>query len=337
MIPETKKGGQVIIDSRMMRLFRLKKGVMTAARLVNDRLGVERQSALDDGRKVQNWRPLMVTLTYRDKDDWLPDQISRFMKTVMNWAGRQGFKLPYIWVMELQKRGAPHYHVLLWVPSRLLLPRPDKQGWWSYGSTNVLAVKNAVGYVAKYASKFESKDAAFPPGARIHGIGGLTPEEKRIVAWWKLPKDLRQGDEGSCVWRRAPGGGWANNETGERVQSEWSIEGHSETWRFVRMVKRAPLDEESQAFKDWHAIRRLEQKKINPGLSSPVLLSERLRAVSKCSDVLTYQNSFRVRALRARLHQLKIDHRPLLAADLRLAFFEVAASGRFDVYPSRSQ
>jgi len=208
---------------------------MTTARLVNDRL---KASAVQ-------WVPVMVTLTYGDAGAWSPDHISQFMNTVQKWAGRKklghqsGVKLPYVWVAELQKRGAVHYHVLVWIPRRWRIPAPDKKGWWRHGSSNVTRVHNPVGYVAKYASKFESKgQAEFPKGLRLHGIGGLSKQERRVVAWWKLPKDMRHGSEGSCAFRRAVGGGWQNVDTGEVTASLWGLaavgQGEFFTVRLVR-------------------------------------------------------------------------------------------------------
>lgn len=204
----------------------MKKGVMTAARLVNDRL---------KGAPIR-WVPVMVTLTYRHADDWQPNHITEFINRVQMYARRRGHVFPNIWVMELQKRGAPHYHVLFWIPARFRIPRADRQGWWVHGMTNTIRVRNAVGYVAKYASKFESKDAEFPRGARIHGIGGIQPLEKRIIAWWKLPANLRTGHEGSVSWRRAKGGGWVSRDTGEHIPSEWGISAVAE--KIVRLVKK---------------------------------------------------------------------------------------------------
>jgi len=214
MIPKNSSGGQSVqIDTRLARVYRMKKGVMTTARLVNDRLKNE----------PIRWVPVMVTLTYAKPDDWQPNQITQFVNRVQMYAKRRGYTFPNVWVMELTKAGVPHYHCLFWIPARLRLPHSDRQGWWSHGSTNLIRVKNAVGYVAKYASKFESKDATFPHGCRIHGIGGITKLEKRVVAWWKLPKDLRTGDEGSVSWSRRVGGGWVCRETGELKDSLWGL------------------------------------------------------------------------------------------------------------------
>lgn len=221
----------VRIHTQQTRLIRLKKGVMTTARLVNDRLSSE----------SIRWRPVMVTLTYANAEGWAPDHISQFINRVQMFAKRRGFKLPYVWVMELQQRGAPHYHVLFWIPARLYFPKADRQGWWIHGSTRIDRVKNAVGYVAKYASKLQSKDGGeMPRGARIHGVGGITKHEKRVVAWWKLPKDLRHGDEGSVFWRRAKGGGWFCVDTGEFRPALWGLSAICTKEKTLLLVKKTP-------------------------------------------------------------------------------------------------
>lgn len=210
----------LLLDSHSQRIFRMRKGVLTSARLVNDRL-------IAEGGGFR-WVSVMVTLTYRDSDAWAPDHISEFIGRFQKYARRKnhGVALPYVWVLELQKRGAVHYHVMLWMPKSWFLPNVDKRGWWTHGSSRVERAKSAVAYLAKYASKGESSGSDVPKGARIHGIGGLLKREARIVAWWKLPKALRRGEEGSEVWRRAPGGGWVCREgesAGEFVPPLWGL------------------------------------------------------------------------------------------------------------------
>lgn len=176
----------------------MRKGILTASRLINARLTAD---------KSVRWVPLMVTLTYRPEINWEPKHISEFLNVVQMYAKRKGKKLPYAWVMELQKSGKPHYHCIIWIPRSWRLPRADARGWWPHGMTNTIRARNPYGYLSKYASKANTA-GAFPLGARIHGIGGLTIKEAAIVAWWKLPKALRLGDEGSHKWRRQVGGGW---------------------------------------------------------------------------------------------------------------------------------
>lgn len=190
----------VVLDSQAQRVFRMRKGILTSSRLINARLAED---------KRVRWVPVMVTLTYAPSVEWQPDHIGGFLNAVRKWGARSGYKLPYAWVMELQKNGKPHYHCVIWIPRRLRLPRADSRGWWVHGSTNTVRANNPYGYLAKYASKANGLNGHdFPRGARIHGIGGITEKEAAIIAWWKLPKALRLGDEGSHKWRRQPGGGW---------------------------------------------------------------------------------------------------------------------------------
>ena len=79
----------------------------------------------------------MLTLTYREVGAWHPRHISELLQRVRVWLRRRGERLRYVWVGELQQRGALHYHVLCWLPRGLTLPKPDKQGWWTHGSTRI--------------------------------------------------------------------------------------------------------------------------------------------------------------------------------------------------------
>lgn len=257
MVQEQIRVGQsVALDVSAGRVFRLRKSVMTTARLVNDRLADPSKNP-----KGMRYQPIMVTYTYRPGVEWHPDHISKALHAMQAWAKRKLERLPYLWVMELTKAGVPHYHLIVWMPARWRMPKHDLRGWWPHGSTRVERVRNAVGYVAKYASKFASKDAAFPKSARIHGMGGLTKHEKRVVAWWKLPKDLRTGEEGSCIWRRKPGGGWFNPETGQVVYSEWRITMFSPGGKYA-VIQKIEADPEGSEMRGHYSFRTLEHMAI---------------------------------------------------------------------------
>lgn len=278
-------GQSVCLDVAAGRVFRLRKSVMTTARLVNDRLK-------DPAQNPNGYRyiPVMVTYTYAPGVEWSPEHVSKALRAMQEWAKRKlGQRIPYLWVMELTKAGVPHYHVIVWMPARWRMPKHDLRGWWPHGHTRVERVRNAVGYVAKYASKFASKDAAFPAGARIHGSGGLTQREKAIVAWWKLPKDLRTGDEGSCQWRRAPGGGWYNIQTLERRSSEWKITMFSPGGKYALIEKIDP-DPEGEAMRMHFGWKRAEELKLvketgvihlRPPIAIPAHVVEMVQQIAK--------------------------------------------------------
>ena len=132
-----------------------------------------------------------VTLTYRGVDDWQPRHISKCLKAARVWCQRHGQVFRYIWVAELQQRGALHYHLAIWLPKRLQLPMFDKQGWWPHGMTQRQIAKNAVWYLMKYLSKI-SPFHQFPKGVRLYGMGGLTQQARSICSWLNLPSWCKQ-------------------------------------------------------------------------------------------------------------------------------------------------
>lgn len=202
------------IDPHLARLKRLKRSVLTSARLI--------QSDVDQDKKSRHYS-VMVTLTYRVDQDWTPLQITEYIAVVRAWFRRRGASLRYLWVHELTKAGKTHYHVLFWLPKRYQMPKADKRGWWNHGMTKTEKVRsNAVGYVVKYASK--GTDDAVPKGARLTGSGGLTPDARAERAWWLAPGYVRAW----CPYyldrpRRAPGGGWLNKATGDWLAAQYEV------------------------------------------------------------------------------------------------------------------
>lgn len=197
--------GTVAIDHEASRLRRLRRSISVGARLH------ELETTPRGSRRSH--KPAMVTLTYREAGGWTPADISAFLQRVRVWLKRRGQVLRYVWVCELQKRGAPHYHVMLWLPRGLTLPKPDKQGWWTHGSTRIEWARKPVGYLCKYASKLESKESEFPPGMRLHGRGGLR-EFQAVASWFSLPSWARSLFGVSDRATRCLGGGLVSRRTG---------------------------------------------------------------------------------------------------------------------------
>lgn len=159
----------------------MKHGVLTNARLLSE-------ACATSGFR---YRPVMVTLTYGPGEAWRARHVSHFLKCAREWHKRRNQRMRVVWVAEMQERGAVHYHVIFWLAKHLQMPKPDKRGWWSYGSSKIEAARNGVGYIAKYASKGED-GPPFPPGVRIHGAGGLDSESKRVARYWRAPSEARE-------------------------------------------------------------------------------------------------------------------------------------------------
>lgn len=193
------------------RLKRLKCSVLTAARL--------------HCQVKSKWRQVMITTTYRKGQYWDPKDITGLVKRIRQWLSRKNIEMRYVWVLEYQKNGSPHYHMIVWLPLGVSIPFVDKRGWWTKGSSNRVWARSAVGYLAKYVSK-GSDLVQYVRGARHHGNGGLEGETLLEQRWWKLPAWLREAVEPSDRVRRAAtgtGGGYVNPGSGECFISPYEV------------------------------------------------------------------------------------------------------------------
>lgn len=223
-LQQVERGGVLEIDRHAARLSRLRRGTLTRARL----LAAEVQRGGFRGRWV------MVTPTYRPGVDWSKRHMSALAQLMRVWFRRQGERFRYVWVAELQQRGAVHFHLLVWVPLRITLPKADKRGWWPHGMTRTEVARNAVGYLAKYASKGDV--AKFPKGLRTHGGGGLELGDARELRWWMLPGYQREHVTPEDGCRRAPGGGFVADD-GRWWPSMFVLVGVNAKW--VRVALRS--------------------------------------------------------------------------------------------------
>lgn len=219
------------IDKRESRLKRMRRAVLTSARLLRD----------EPRRGSFRGRWAMLTLTYRPDAEWDRRHVSDLLHHARHWLARRGHKLRYVWVMELTERGAPHYHIAVYLPKGLTLPKPDKQGWWRWGWTRIEWAKHLIGYLAKYISK-GSADHEYPKAARISGSGGLSAQARREKRWWLAPSYVREQFGQDADPFRAAGGGWEDRSTGEWVGSQWLLVAIGRrSVRLVRAVARPQL------------------------------------------------------------------------------------------------
>lgn len=207
-----------------------------------------RARLLDEGIRKGGFRGrwLMVTGTYREDVNWHADHLSHLMHRMRQWFRRQGVDLRYVWVMELTKRGRPHYHILIWLPRHLMLPCPDKRGWWPHGMTRTEVARNAVGYLAKYASKMSEANwvgdfgddgqtvvmRAYPRHARICGGTVLKADFGREWRYWTAPRWARERVAELTDLRRVPGG-YLVTDTGEFLPTPWQYIGKTPCGKYL--------------------------------------------------------------------------------------------------------
>ena len=248
-----------------LRLKRLQKSVRISAQVIQDTLQQSRVK----------YKAHMVTLTYRDDVDWSPRQVSNYLKCVREWARRKGIFIHYVWVLELTKRGRPHYHVLFWLPRGISMPKADKQGWWKHGMTNTVPARSPVGYLCKYTSKGIDFDSwgKLPRGGRLYGHGGYTPKMRITRAWRVAPAWVRELiDEIDGV--KKVGAYWVNRVSGMGIRSPFTFDHVNRILRFKGFSE--PMHE-SEIFNnsppdpDWGVVRFNESlESINCGYYSAI-------------------------------------------------------------------
>ena len=173
-----------------------------------------------------------VTLTYVGVDDWCADHMSSATEQFRRHCARMGVPCRYIWVAELQKRGAVHYHMLAWLPKGVLMPHWDKAftsssgrsvgPFWSHGMTNTQVAKSGVGYLMKYLSKL-GELTVFPPRLRLYGCGGLTAQARGVRCWYNLPEWAKRGHGVGELKRQ--GSRLVVLETGEILPPMYAVKG----------------------------------------------------------------------------------------------------------------
>ena len=202
------------MDTQKARATRMRKSLLTSARL-------HVEESEKPGFRPGWWA--FVTFTYRPDVLYSSRHISDVIVRLREWAKRKRVDVRYLWCLELTRKGQPHYHLMVRLPRGVMLPKPDKAGWWKHGMTNIQKARNAIGYMAKYASKCTTETMQFfPKGARSHGVGGLTGEARRELRWWKAPLFVRDALGLQADIRKVIGG-YVNRVTGEVYESPWRV------------------------------------------------------------------------------------------------------------------
>jgi hypothetical protein len=198
----------------LRRIARLRRAVWAAGQV---------QTYLDDSAvSVICW---FVTLTYVGIDDWRPEHISEAIRRYRKWCAASLIGCRYVWVAELQSRGAVHYHVLTWLPRDTSMPHWDLErargAWWPHGMTNTQPARAGIGYLMKYLSKL-GECHRFPKNLRLYGMGGMSPTGRQVVGWVNLPEWVKR-QHGVGEVRRVRQRLTCTN-TGELLESPWQVQ-----------------------------------------------------------------------------------------------------------------
>lgn len=143
----------------------------------------------------------LITLTYDtqgtlyEASEWSPKHVKVFMDRLKKKRGLD--VLAYAWVVELQERGVPHYHIILIYKGHV--PYPDKSGLWLYGMSNVTFKVRTPYYLLTYLGKSYQKNfSLLPKGARAYATSFTDAGYRNELRVLLQPKHIQQRirDEG---------------------------------------------------------------------------------------------------------------------------------------------
>jgi len=221
---------QIEVDSHLSRLRRCQRRVHAWASAIP----TPNRSIRRKNKKINiGPRMVMLTLTYRTASEWKPNQVRDYLVDLRNLLGDR--LLAYAWVLEMQQRGAPHYHILLYVQRGTNVPKPDA-GMWRYGLSRRETAKS-IFYICKYAGKAHQKEyqkEGLPIGARMFAVkiyltdapnDGMLDYRASVAPKWLYPhiKEAYSHIGIEIRWKRQKGGGWLIEQTGELFNSPWRI------------------------------------------------------------------------------------------------------------------
>lgn len=212
----TTTGRIVEVNPEYLRVRRLQKRVKAWCDRLKpglDRVGIDT-------------RLVMITLTYREGEEWKPGDIREFMRFGRHFMGNR--LMAYAWVAELQKRGAVHYHVIMLVKAHTNIPVPDKSGWWTKGMSRIESAKTPY-YLLTYTGKKYQKIGSYPKGIRIFAVWISPAILDGVAKWffrlssyprWLVEEIWKDGNFMGDI-KRVPGGGWMVGK--DRYYSPWVI------------------------------------------------------------------------------------------------------------------
>lgn len=110
----------------------------------------------------ESYNPAFITVTFKENTqelDFANREHSKFMQNLKYFVKENfGVDLIYIGVPEFQKRGAIHYHILIFNLPYIPKVYDHFRSLWPHGSLNFKSVKN-IKHIANYVCKYMLKDA----------------------------------------------------------------------------------------------------------------------------------------------------------------------------------
>jgi hypothetical protein len=109
-------------------------------------------------KRFKHEKKYFLTITFKDFEQYIrfdrEDRKKLFDNLVKNYGMKAGFL-----VVEPQRRGVPHIHMIIWMPKRIFLDKKFSNKY-NIGMTNIKKIKNkqVVYYLLKYCLKENERD-----------------------------------------------------------------------------------------------------------------------------------------------------------------------------------
>jgi hypothetical protein len=160
-------------------------------------------------------RIIFVTLTYPHEYPEDPDLCKRHLKALRKRLQREFGTFAAFWRMGIQKRGAWHFHLLLFVGPSIgsvdELRRFISSSWYEVtgkvseghlrAGTRVEAVKKWK-EVTSYVERYMAKPEEFPEGLQTGRVWGIWSEELLPVQWETVQVSLRDAFRIRRIYRK---------------------------------------------------------------------------------------------------------------------------------------
>jgi hypothetical protein len=109
-------------------------------------------------KKFKYERKYFLTITFKDFEQFIKFDIEDRKKMFDNLVKSYGMKAGFL-VVEPQKRGVPHIHMIIWMPKRIFLDKKFS-GLYDIGMTNIVKIRNkqVINYLLKYCLKDNERE-----------------------------------------------------------------------------------------------------------------------------------------------------------------------------------
>jgi hypothetical protein len=165
--------------------------------------------------KAFKGRLISITLTYPHEYPEDPEVCKNHLKALRRRLQRKIGTFATFWRMGIQRRGAWHFHLLLFVGPSIgsvgELRRFISTSWYEiagkvseghlYAGTRVVAVRRWR-EVTSYVERYMARPEQFPEGLQTGGIWGIWNEELLPVSWETVEVSLRDAFRIRRIYRK---------------------------------------------------------------------------------------------------------------------------------------